>query len=70
MNKFYNFELIVGSGEHLKQDIVIVMLFFLVAAQRLPFQLRFLTDTFEFNSEAPLTPNGFRIYYEMDSCGS
>ncbi len=40
----------------------------LILAQRHPFQIRFLTDTFEFQPEAAKNPNGFRIVYEMFAC--
>ena len=38
--------------------------------QQIPFHVRFLSDTFEFLNEANVNPNGFRLHYEMLSCGS
>ena len=42
----------------------------LFLGQQIPFHVRFLSDTFEFLNEANVNPNGFRLHYEMLSCGS
>lgn len=49
-------------------DINFLSIDLLFLAQRYPFQVRFLTDTYEFENEAKQNPNGFRIIYEMLPC--
>lgn len=39
-----------------------------VCSKSVPFQIRFLTDDFEFEMEAAKNPNGFKIDYKQVKC--
>ena len=66
---FHSFQIKAVQQKCSNGDLTKKKNFGLFLAQQQPFQVRFVSDSFEFVSETSFNPNGFRLQYEMLTCG-